>query len=180
MVALWKKAKTELKDEDYNNFYKSKNYDYKDPVRHIPAMNIEGSVTHNALLYIPGQRGDELLYQGLRKGLAAVLQRRLIMDRCADLLPDHFNFVRGLVDTADLSVNISRSFSACRVIFKLIAGALEKKIKNELAGMMKNHRETYEKLVEAFGLSSSTAHTLLRHAQGTASGFAAVPHCGQR
>lgn len=151
MVPIWKKSKSELKDEDYNNFYKSKFYDYKDPVRHIH-MSTEGAVTFNALLFIPASAPFNYYTKDYEKGLQLYSNGVLIMERCADLLPDHFNFVRGLVDTADLSLNISREMLQHDRHLKLIASQLEKKIKSELLNLMKNDREKYESFFRAFGM----------------------------
>ena len=151
MVPIWKKSKSELKDEDYNNFYKSKFYDYKDPVRHIH-MSTEGAVTFNALLFIPASAPFNYYTKDYEKGLQLYSNGVLIMERCADLLPDHFNFVRGLVDTADLSLNISREMLQHDRHLKLIASQLEKKIKSELLNLMKNDREKYESFFQAFGM----------------------------
>ncbi len=151
MIPLWKKSKSELKDEDYNSFYKQKFFDYQDPLHHIH-MYTEGSVTYHALMYIPSHAAMDYYTKDYEKGLALYSNGVLIMDKCADLLPDHFSFVRGLVDSADLSLNISRELLQHDRHLKLIANALEKKIKNELAGMMKNKREEYEKFFGAFGL----------------------------
>lgn len=151
MIPLWKKSKSELKDEDYNNFYKQKFFDFEDPLRHIH-MAAEGAVTYHALLYIPAHAPMDYYTKNYEKGLALYSNGVMIMDKCADLLPDHFSFVRGLVDSADLSLNISRELLQHDRHLKLIANALEKKIKNELAQMMKNDREAYEKFFQAFGL----------------------------
>lgn len=151
MIPLWRKSKSELKDEDYNQFYKQKFFDYQDPIHHIH-MYTEGSVTYHALLYIPSHAPMNYYTKDYEKGLALYSNGVLIMDKCADLLPDYFSFVRGLVDSADLSLNISRELLQHDRHLKLIAGALEKKIKNELASMMKNKREDYEKFFQAFGL----------------------------
>ena len=151
MIPLWKKSKSELKDEDYNNFYKQKFFDFEDPLRHIH-MAAEGAVTYHALLYIPTHAPMDYYTKNYEKGLALYSNGVMIMDKCADLLPDHFSFVRGLVDSADLSLNISRELLQHDRHLKLIANALEKKIKNELAQMMKNDREAYEKFFQAFGL----------------------------
>ena len=115
-------------------------------------MYTEGSVTYHALLYIPSHAPMNYYTKDYEKGLALYSNGVLIMDKCADLLPDYFSFVRGLVDSADLSLNISRELLQHDRHLKLIAGALEKKIKNELASMMKNKREDYEKFFQAFGL----------------------------
>lgn len=151
MVPIWKKSKSELKDEDYNNFYKSKYYDFKDPVRHIH-MNTEGAVTFTALLFIPGNAPFNYYTKDYEKGLQLYSNGVLIMERCADLLPDHFNFVRGLVDSADLSLNISREMLQHDRHLKLIASNLEKKIKAELLSLLKNDREKYEEFFKSFGM----------------------------
>ncbi|MCI6720497.1 MAG: molecular chaperone HtpG [Clostridiales bacterium] len=151
MIPLWKKSKSELKDEDYNNFYKQKYFDFEDPLRHIH-MSTEGAVTYNALLYIPSHAPMDYYTKNYEKGLALYSNGVMIMEKCADLLPDYFSFVRGLVDTADLSLNISRELLQHDRHLKLIASGLEKKIKNELANMMKNDREAYVKFFQAFGL----------------------------
>ncbi len=151
MVPIWKKSKSELKDEDYNNFYKSKYYDFKDPVRHIH-MNTEGAVTFTALLFVPASAPFNYYTKDYEKGLQLYSNGVLIMDRCADLLPDHFNFVRGLVDSADLSLNISREMLQHDRHLKLIANSLEKKIKSELLNLLKNDREKYETFFKAFGM----------------------------
>lgn len=151
MVPIWKKSRSELTDDDYNNFYKAKYYDYKDPVRHIH-MNTEGAVTFNALLYIPSGAPFNYYTKEYEKGLQLYSNGVLIMERCADLLPDYFNFVRGLVDTADLSLNISREMLQHDRHLKKIAGNLEKKIKAELLSMLTNDREKYETFFKAFGM----------------------------
>lgn len=151
MIPLWRKSKSELKDEDYNQFYKQKFFDYQDPIHHIH-MYTEGAVTYHALLYIPSHAPMNYYTKDYEKGLALYSNGVLIMDKCPDLLPDYFSFVRGLVDSADLSLNISRELLQHDRHLKLIENALEKKIKNELARMMKNKREDYEKFFQAFGL----------------------------
>lgn len=151
MIPLWRKSKSELKDEDYNQFYKQKFFDYQDPIHHIH-MYTEGAVTYHALLYIPSHAPMNYYTKDYEKGLALYSNGVLIMDKCPDLLPDYFSFVRGLVDSADLSLNISRELLQHDRHLKLIENALEKKIKNELASMMENKREDYEKFFQAFGL----------------------------
>ena len=151
MIPLWRKSKSELTEQDYNDFYKQKFFDYQDPNHHIH-MYTEGSVTYHALMYIPSHAPMNYYTKDYEKGLALYSNGVLIMDKCADLLPDFFSFVRGLVDSADLSLNISRELLQHDRHLKLIAGALEKKIKNELASMMKNKREQYETFFQAFGL----------------------------
>ena len=150
MVPIWKKSKSELTDDDYNSFYKSKYYDYQDPVCHIHT-NTEGAVTYNALLFIPAAAPFNYYTKDYEKGLALYSNGVMIMERCADLLPDHFNFVRGLVDTADLSLNISREMLQHDRHLKLIATNIEKKIKSELLSLLKNNREKYETFFKAFG-----------------------------
>ncbi len=151
MVPIWKKAKSELTDDDYNNFYKSKFYDFKDPALHIH-MNTEGAVTFNALLFVPASAPFNYYTKDYEKGLQLYSNGVLIMERCADLLPDHFSFVRGLVDSADLSLNISREMLQHDRHLKLIANSLEKKIKSELLGLLKNDRDKYEGFFKAFGV----------------------------
>ena len=150
MVPIWKKSKSELTDDDYNSFYKSKYYDYQDPVCHIHT-NTEGAVTYNSLLFIPANAPFNYYTKDYEKGLALYSNGVMIMERCADLLPDHFNFVRGLVDTADLSLNISREMLQHDRHLKLIATNIEKKIKSELLSLLKNNREKYETFFKAFG-----------------------------
>ena len=151
MVPIWKKSKSELKDEDYNAFYKSKYYDFTDPVRQIH-MSTEGAVTFHALLFIPASAPFNYYTKDYEKGLQLYSNGVLIMERCADLLPDHFNFVRGLVDSADLSLNISREMLQHDRHLKLIANNLEKKIKSELLSLLKNDREKYEEFFKSFGM----------------------------
>lgn len=151
MVPIWKKNKNELKDEDYNNFYKEKFFDYTDPIRHIH-VKTEGTATYNALLYIPAKAPYDYYTREFEKGLQLYANGVLIMDKCADLLPDHFSFVKGLVDSEDLSLNISREMLQHDRQLKLIAKSIEKTIKNELSKMLKNEREKYEEFYKAFGL----------------------------
>lgn len=151
MVPLWKKNKTELNDEDYNNFYTEKFGDYMPPLAHIHSKN-EGVATYNALLYIPQQAPFDYYTKGYKKGLKLFSSGVMIMDCCEDLLPDYFNFVKGLVDSEDLSLNISRELLQHDRQLKIIARNLEKSIKNELQKMLKNKREDYEKFFKAFGL----------------------------
>ena len=151
MIPLWKKSKSELKAEDYNDFFKKKFGDWEDPLRYIHTA-VEGSVTYNALLYIPAKAPFNYYTKDYEKGLQLYSNGVLIMDKCADLLPDYFSFVRGLVDSADLSLNISREMLQHDRHLQLIANAIEKKIKNELTSMLKNKREDYEKFWKEFGL----------------------------
>lgn len=151
MIPLWKKAKSELKDEDYNSFYKEKFYDYNDPARVIH-YKTEGNATYNALLFIPKQPPFDYYTKEFEKGLQLYSKGVLIMDKCADLLPDYFSFVKGLVDSEDLSLNISREMLQHDGQLKLIAKTLEKKIKGELEKMLKDNREAYEEFFKAFGI----------------------------
>lgn len=151
MVPIWKKNKNELKDEDYNGFYKEKFMDYTDPLTHIHTK-AEGTATYNALLYIPSKAPYDYYSREYEKGLQLYSSGVLIMDKCADLLPDHFSFVKGLVDSEDLSLNISREMLQHDRQLKLIAKSLERTIKNELTKMLKNDRDKYEEFYKAFGL----------------------------
>ena len=151
MVPIWKKNKSELKDEDYNEFYKSKFMDYDDPARVIHSST-EGSATYNALLFIPSRAPYNYYSRDYEKGLQLYASGVLIMDKCPDLLPDCFSFVKGLVDSQDLSLNISREMLQHDRQLKLIAGRLEKKIHSELLSMLKNEREKYEAFWKNFGL----------------------------
>ncbi len=150
MIPIWKKSKSELTDDDYNQFYKSKFSDYEDPLRHIHTST-EGAATYHAMLFIPGRAPYNYYSKDYEKGLQLYSNGVLIMDKCADLLPDYFSFVRGLVDSADLSLNISREMLQHDRRLKVIAQSIEKKIKNELLSMQKNDREKYEKFFTAFG-----------------------------
>ena len=151
MIPIWRKNKSELSDEDYDYFYKEKFFDFENPLRVIHSKT-EGKATYNALLFIPDRVPYNYYSKEYEKGLQLYSNGVLIMDKCADLLPDHFSFVRGLVDSSDLSLNISREMLQHDRQLKLIASNLEKKIKNELLDMLNNQRETYEKFYENFGL----------------------------
>ncbi len=151
MVPIWRKNKSELKDEDYNSFYKEKFMDYVDPICHIHAKT-EGTATYNALLYIPSKAPYDYYSKDYEKGLQLYSSGVLIMDKCADLLPDHFSIVKGLDDSEDLSLTISREMLQHDRQLKLIAKSLERTIKNELNKMLKNDRDKYEEFYKAFGL----------------------------
>lgn len=151
MVPLWKKNKSELKDEDYNNFYKEKFYDYTDPAKVIHS-NVEGVVSYTSLLFIPGQAPYNYYTKDYEKGLQLYSSGVLIMDKCADLLPDYFSFVRGLVDSQDLSLNISREMLQHDRQLRAIAQRLEKKIKSELLEMLNKDRDKYVEFFKNFGL----------------------------
>ena len=151
MVPLWRKNKNELTDEDYNSFYKEKFFDYNEPLLHIHTKS-EGTATFNALLYIPSKAPYDYYSKEYEKGLQLYSSGVMIMEKCGDLLPDYFSFVKGLVDSEDLSLNISRELLQHDRQLKIIAKALEKSIRNELLKLLKNDRAAYEKFFEAFGL----------------------------
>ena len=151
MIPLWRKNKSEVKEEEYNNFYKSKFYDYDDPAAVIHTKT-EGAATFASLLFIPKHAPVNYYSTTYEKGLQLYSRGVLIMDKCADLLPDYFSFVRGLVDSEDLSLNISRETLQHDHQLKLISRTLEKRIKNELEKMLKNDREKYEALWKEFGI----------------------------
>ena len=151
MIPLWKKAKNEITPEDYNNFYKDKFYDYEDPARVIHTKT-EGQATYSALMFIPKHPPFDYYTKEFEKGLQLYSKGVLIMDKCADLLPDYFSFVKGLVDSEDLSLNISRETLQHDGQLKLIAKTIEKKIKSELEKMLKDEREAYEEFFKSFGI----------------------------
>lgn len=151
MVPLWKRQKSELTESDYNNFYTDRFSDYEAPLRTIHT-SAEGAVSYNALLFIPSHAPYDYYSKAYEKGLQLYANGVLILDKCADLLPDYFSFVRGLVDSPDLSLNISREMLQHDRQLKVIASNIEKKIKSELLAMLKNDREKYETFFRAFGL----------------------------
>ncbi|MBQ4534344.1 MAG: molecular chaperone HtpG [Ruminococcus sp.] len=151
MVPLWKKNKTELKEEDYKHFYAEKFFDYNPPLKYSHVKN-EGAANYNALLYIPSKAPYDYYSKEYEKGLQLYSNGVLIMDKCSDLLPDYFSFVRGLVDSEDLSLNISREMLQHDRQLKVIAKSIEKTISSELKKMLKNEREKYEDFWKAFGL----------------------------
>ena len=150
MVPLWKKNKNELKEEDYKHFYTEKFFDYNEPLKYSHISNEMPS--YNALLYIPSKAPFDYYSKEYEKGLQLYSNGVLIMDKCADLLPDYFSFVKGLVDSEDLSLNISREMLQHDRQLKVIAKSIEKTISNELKKMLKNEREKYEEFWKAFGL----------------------------
>ena len=150
MVPLWKKSASEVSEEEYNRFYSDKFFDYEAPCRVI-TQNSEGTATFTALMFIPSHAPYNYYSKDYEKGLELYSSGVMIMERCADLLPDHFSFVRGLVDSSDLSLNISREMLQHDRQLKVIAKALEKKIKGELEKMLRTDREKYEKFFDAFG-----------------------------
>ncbi len=150
MVPLWQRQRSQVTPEEYNAFYKEKFGDWQDPLAVIHT-SAEGAVTYKAMLYIPEKTPYDFYTREYQKGLQLYSSGVLIMDKCADLLPDHFRFVKGVVDSADFSLNISREVLQHTRQLKVIASALEKKIKNELITMQKEDREKYEKFWSAFG-----------------------------
>ena len=150
MVPIWQRRKANVKPEEYNKFYRDKFHDYTDPQKVI-TVSAEGAVTYKALLFIPGATPYDYYTKEYEKGLQLYSNGVLIMDKCADLLPEHFRFVRGVVDSPDLSLNISRELLQHDRQLKVIAANLEKKIKNELVKMMKDDREGYETFWKNFG-----------------------------
>ena len=150
MVPIWKRDKKDVSEKDYNEFYKSRFNDYTDPLRVITSRT-EGTATYTALLYIPGRTPYDYYTKEYEKGLALYASGVLIMDKCSDLLPDYFSFVKGVVDSEDLSLNISRETLQKDSQLKLMHNSLEKKIKNELHAMLVNDREKYETFWKAFG-----------------------------
>ena len=151
MVPLWKKDKKEITETEYNDFYKEKFYDYEDPLRVIHSK-VEGAVTYHSLLFIPAKTPYNYYTKEYEKGLQLYSNGVMIMDKCADLLPDYFSFVRGLVDSQDLSLNISREMLQHDRQLRAIEKSLEKKIKSELSKMMESDREKYETFFKSFGL----------------------------
>lgn len=150
MVPIWKKNKSELTDDDYMNFYNEKRYGFDKPLKHIH-ISVDGTVRYNAILYIPERAPYDFYTPDYEKGLELYSNGVLIMNKCADLLPDYFSFVKGMVDSEDLSLNISREMLQHDRQLKVIAKNIKNKIKRELENLLKNEREQYEKFYEAFG-----------------------------
>lgn len=151
MIPLWRKNKSEITEEEYERFYSEKFYDFEKPAKVIHTKT-EGQATFDALMFIPKKPAYDYYSKEFEKGLALYSNGVLIMDKCPDLLPDYFSFVRGLVDSADLSLNISREVLQHDHQLKLIARTIEKKIKNELTKMLNNEREAYEEFYKSFGV----------------------------
>ena len=151
MVPIWQKQKSETTDEDVNNFYKEHFYDFEDPIRAI-RVNAEGAVSYKAMLFIPSKAPYGYFTKEYEKGLQLYTSGVLIMDKCSDLLPEHFRFVKGVVDSDNLSLNISRELLQHDRQLKIIASNLEKKIKSELKKMMTEDILSYEKFFKAFGI----------------------------
>jgi molecular chaperone HtpG len=150
MVPIWRKNKSELTDEDYANFYAEKRYGFDKPIKHIH-ISVDGTIRYNAILYIPEKTPYDFYSKEFEKGLELYSNGVLIMDKCADLLPDHFSFVKGMVDSEDLSLNISREMLQHDRQLKLISKNINKKIKSELQSLLNNEREKYEEFYKSFG-----------------------------
>lgn len=151
MIPLWKKDKNKITEEEYNNFYQSKFYDYENPIKVIHT-SVEGMTSYKAILFLPAHAPFDYYSKEYEKGLALYSNGVLIMDKCFDLLPDYFGFVKGVVDSDDLSLNISREILQQDRQLKLIASNIEKKIKSELESMLKDERDKYEKFFKEFGM----------------------------
>ncbi len=150
MVPIWRKNKSELTDEDYNNFYSEKHYGFDKPIKHIH-ISVDGAVSYNAILFIPEKTPYDFYTKEYEKGLELYSSGVMIMNKCADLLPDYFSFVKGIVDSEDLSLNISREILQHDRQLKLIAKNIKTKIKNELQNILKNERDKYEEFYKSFG-----------------------------
>ncbi len=151
MIPLWKRAKGEIKNEEYESFYSEKFFDYEKPLKVIH-QKAEGTTSYHALMFIPSKAEYNYYSKNYEKGLELYSRGVKIMDKCADLLPDCFNFVKGVVDSEDLSLNISRELLQQDRQLKIIANAIEKRIKKELSDMLENDRDNYEKFWKSFGL----------------------------
>ena len=151
MIPLWKKDKKEVKDEEYERFYMDKFYDYEKPLRIINS-NVEGQCSYNALLFIPSKAPFDFYTKDYEKGLELYSNGVLIMDKCSELLPDYFSFVKGIIDTPDVSLNISREILQQNKQVSIIAKSIESKIRKELENMLSESREEYEKFFKIFGM----------------------------
>ena len=150
MVPLWRRNKNELTDDDYNNFYVKKRFGFDKPLRHMH-ISVDGMISYNSILYIPENIPYDYYTKEYEKGLELYSNGVLIMEKCSELLPDYFGFVKGIVDSQDLSLNISREMLQHDRQLSRIAKNIKTKIKNELESMMKNDRESYEKFYKSFG-----------------------------
>ena len=150
MVPIWKKNKKDVKEEEYNDFYADKFYDYEKPLKVIKS-EVEGLTSYSSLLFIPSHAPYNYYTKDYEKGLMLYSKGVMIMDKCSDLLPDYFSFVKGIVDSEDISLNISRETMQSDKQIKVIARSFETKIKKELVDMLKNERDNYIKFYEAFG-----------------------------
>ncbi len=150
-IPLWKRNKKDITEEEYNNFYNDKFFDYEKPLD-VLHFNIEGNVNYNALLYIPSHAPYDYYSKEYEKGLQLYTNGVLIMDKCSELLPDYFSFVRGVIDTEDIPLNISRETLQDDKNIKLIAKSIETKVRNELLDLLKNNRDKYLEFYKAFGM----------------------------
>ncbi len=150
MIPLWRKNKNEIKDEDYINFYAEKHFGFDEPLKHIH-LSVDGVVKYDAILYIPSSVPFDFYTKEYEKGLELYSSGVLIMDKCPDLLPDYFGFVKGVVDSEDLSLNISREMLQHDKQLKLMAKKIKEKIKDELMNLLKDDRERYESFFNSFG-----------------------------
>ncbi|WP_273717052.1 molecular chaperone HtpG [Alkalihalobacillus pseudalcaliphilus] len=150
LVPIWRKNKSELQDEDYENFYQEKHYGFDKPLSHLH-ISVDGAIRYQSILFIPESMPFDYYTKEYEKGLELYSNGVLIMNKCADLLPDYFSFVKGMVDSEDLSLNISREILQHDRQLKMIAKNIKNKIKSQLQGLLKNEREKYEKFYEAFG-----------------------------
>ncbi len=151
MIPIWKKDESEVSEEEYNNFYSDKFFDYEKPLKSVHS-SVEGQVVYDSLLFIPSHAPYDYYTKEYEKGLQLYSNGVMIMDKCADLLPDYFSFVKGLVDSEDVSLNLSREMLQQDRQVKTIAKSIEKKIHSTLEDMMENDRDNYEKFWEAFGM----------------------------
>ena len=150
MVPIWRKNKNELTDEDYENFYSEKHYGFDKPIKHLH-VSVDGMIRYDAIMFIPGSIPFDYYSKEFEKGLELYSSGVLIMEKCQDLLPDYFSFVKGMVDSEDLSLNISRELLQHDRQLKFIAKNIKTKIKNELASMLKHDREDYDTFYKSFG-----------------------------
>ncbi|WP_413375333.1 molecular chaperone HtpG [Alkalihalobacillus sp. 1P02AB] len=150
LVPIWRKNKSELKDDDYENFYQEKHYGFDKPLTHLH-ISVDGAIRYQSILFIPESMPFDYYSKEYEKGLELYSNGVLIMNKCADLLPDYFSFVKGMVDSEDLSLNISREILQHDRQLKMIAKNIKNKIKSQLQSLLKNEREKYEKFYEAFG-----------------------------
>ena len=152
MIPLWKRNKNEVSEDDYNSFYMDKFYDYEKPLKVIHS-SVEGKVSYNTLMYIPSKAPYDFYSKDYEKGLELYSNGVLIMEKCGDILPDYFSFVKGLVDTPDVSLNISREILQQDAQIKVIAKSIESKIRKELETMLEEEREKYEEFFKTFGIN---------------------------
>ena len=151
MVPLWKKNKNEITEEEFNEFYKDKFYDSENPAFNI-LMNVEGKLEYTALLYVPTNAPYDLYSEKFEKGLQLYCRGVFVMDKCKELIPDYLRFVKGLVDSNDLDLNISREILQKSKVLHDISESLEKKIVSKLESLLKDEREKYESFFTTFGL----------------------------